>query len=115
METRSSAIHIDVSLDKEHVPEGIEWSASDLEEARPQEAKAMLLAFFDRKSNDTLKIDLWTKDMQVGEMDRFMFQTIRSLAETYRRATSNHPLAEAMQEFALHFGREAKLLNPDGD
>ena len=31
----------------------------------------MLLSLFDKDDLDTLKIDLWTKDMQVMEMDRF--------------------------------------------
>ena len=70
----------------------------------------MLLAFFDRETKDTLKIDLWTKDMEVGEMDRFVFQTLQSLSETYQRATSNAQLADALKQFSRYFGEEVELI-----
>lgn len=110
MSTAHSTIRIDVTLDDAKIPERISWSASDPSGAGTQEAKAMLLAFFDKDSRDTLKIDLWTKEMQVVEMDRFFYQTLRALADTYQRATSNTPLAEAMQQFVRYFGEEVELI-----
>lgn len=110
MSANNSSIHIQITLDNEKIPEKISWSTSGLEGDKAQEAKAMLLAFFDHDTKDTLKIDLWTKEMQVAEMDRFFYQTLRSLADTYKRATSNTPLAEAMQQFAQYFGEQVKLL-----
>jgi gliding motility-associated protein GldC len=80
---------------------------------KSQEAKAMLLAFFDKETKDTLKIDLWTKEMQVMEMDRFFYQTLRALADTYQRATSNSQLAESMQQFAKYFGEKVELIKKD--
>ncbi|HLF65464.1 MAG TPA: gliding motility protein GldC [Saprospiraceae bacterium] len=108
-----SYIHIHVTLDHDKIPEAISWSANDLAGDKTQEAKAMLLAFFDQETKDTLKIDLWTKEMQVTEMDRFFYQTLRSLADTYKRATSNAPLADAMQQFARYFGEEVSLVKKE--
>lgn len=110
MNTTSSSIHIDITLDKDKIPESIAWATAELQDEKAQEAKAMLLAFFDKDSKDTLKIDLWTKEMQVHEMDRFFYQTLRSLADTYKRATSNVKLADQMQQFARFFGEETEIL-----
>jgi len=109
----TSSIHIRVTLDQEKIPEAIAWTASDLADENLQDAKAMLLSFFDDATKDTLKIDLWTKEMEVAEMDRFFYQTIRSLADTYKRATSNVKLADAMQQFAQYFGEEVELLKKE--
>ena len=72
----------------------------------------MLLSFLDRDSRDTLKIDLWTKDMEVAEMDRMMFYTLRALADTYYKASNNRELAEQMQQFAHYFGEKTEQLKP---
>ena len=77
---------------------------------KAQDSKALLLSFFDRQSKDTLKIDLWTVDMQVAEMDRFFFQTLRSLADTYFRATQNKELAADMQRFVQYFGEKTEII-----
>jgi gliding motility-associated protein GldC len=70
----------------------------------------MLLALFDRETLDTLKIDLWTRDMQVMEMDRFFFQTLRSLADTYYRATQNSQLSTDFQRFVQYFGEQTEII-----
>jgi len=70
----------------------------------------MLLSIFDRESMETLKIDLWTKDMQVIEMDRFFFQTLRAMADTYYKATQNAQLANEMQRFVQYFGEKTEIL-----
>jgi gliding motility-associated protein GldC len=109
----TSSIHIQVTLNEERIPEHIDWSATDLGDQKQHEAKAMLLAFFDKESKDTLKIDLWTKEMQVMEMDLFFYQTLRAMTETYQRATSNTELVEAMQQFVRYFGQEVEVLKKD--
>jgi gliding motility-associated protein GldC len=106
---KKSEIKVEVTLDEHRVPQSINWSAADQNQI-DQEAKAMLLAFFDAKKRETLKIDLWTKDMQVTEMDRFFYETLRSMADTYFRATSNQKLAREMQQFIQYFGEETELL-----
>ncbi|MBK8503965.1 MAG: gliding motility protein GldC [Saprospiraceae bacterium] len=106
---KKSEIKVEVTLDDHRVPQRINWSAADQNQI-DQEAKAMLLSFFDAKKRETLKIDLWTKDMQVSEMDRFFYETLRSMADTYFRATSNQKLAREMQQFIQYFGEETELL-----
>lgn len=104
--TKKSRITIDVGLDAQNMPVEMRWLASDNpNQKKPQECKAMLLALFDEKTKETLKIDLWTRDMQVLEMDRMFYQTLRGLADTYYRATQNKELANQMQQFVFYFGQ----------
>lgn len=106
---KDNAIILKVELDADKMPENIRWSSPGTE---TQDAKAMLISLFDRENRDTLKIDLWTKDMQVMEMDRFFFQTMRAMADTYFRATQNKELAEQMQQFVRYFGEKTEILPP---
>ena len=70
----------------------------------------MLLSLFDADHQETLKIDLWTTEMQVNEMDRFVYQSLRGIAETYFRATNNKDLASDMQQFVRYFGEQTEIL-----
>lgn len=106
-----SEISIRVGMDKDRVPLKIEWAASDMHPAGAyEECKAMAIALFDKEHRDTLRIDLWTKEMQVMEMDRFVFQVLRSLSQSYLRATQNKDLAEDMAKFAQYFGEKTEIV-----
>jgi gliding motility-associated protein GldC len=110
--SKTSTINIIVHLDTNKHPEKIYWAAQDSEEPQAQkEVKAMLLSLFDKDHLDTLKIDLWTNEMQVVEMDRFMFQTLRALSDSYFKATNNAELANAFAGFAEYFGEETGILS----
>ena len=109
--TQKATITIEVELNEEKIPAQIWWkSDASPEEAKPKETKAMLVSFFDKETLDTLKIDLWTTEMQVVEMDRFIFQTLRSMADTYFRATKNNKLASEMQQFVQYFGEQTEII-----
>lgn len=111
MSERNSEINIEVTVNEEKVPTTIRWIATDHPDAgSPQSAKAMLLAFFDEETKDTLKIDLWTRQMQVVEMDRFFYQTLRAMADTYFKATGNKELAGEMRRFVRYFGEETEIV-----
>lgn len=111
---KTSKIEIQVSLNEQKIPEKIQWKTSDgLQNNDYQEVKSFLLSMFDKTNKDTLKIDLWTTEMQVVEMDRFMFQTLRSLGDTYFKATGNAVLASDFQKFVEYFGKETGIIPPD--
>ncbi|MEI6408356.1 MAG: gliding motility protein GldC [Bacteroidota bacterium] len=107
---KSSDITIRVGLDEKGVPTKMEWGASDRNGGALDECKAMVVALFDKDHRDTLRIDLWTKEMQVMEMDRFMYQILRSLGQTYLTATQNKELAEDLAKFAQYFGEKTEIL-----
>lgn len=106
-----SEINITVELNDEKQPTAITWTAESPDGPQVRESKAMLLSFFDRQSLETFKIDLWTKDMQVAEMDRLMFHTLRALTESYYSATKNNELASQMKSFVDHFGKFTKIIH----
>lgn len=113
---RTSDIKLQVGLDAENVPVEIKWQASDNPQtSEPTDCKAIMLSVFDGETHETLKIDLWTKDMQVIEMDRFFFQTLRAMADTYFRATQNKNLAADMQRFARYFGEQTEIIPKEAE
>ena len=107
-------ITLQVGLDKDMVPTELYWHAQDSPDTPdPVACKAMLLSLFDKDHRDTFKIDLWTKELQINEMDKFMYQTLRGLADTYHRATNNTELANDMQRFVQYFGEKTEVIIPD--
>jgi gliding motility-associated protein GldC len=98
-----STITIDIILDKDRVPQNIEWKASDTGAENAQKARAMMLAFWDGAEKTALRIDLWTKEMMVDEMADFFYQTMMTMADTYGRATSDNKQVEVMKKFAHEF------------
>lgn len=104
-------IQINVTLDREKMPEHIDWQASGSSEPdMPQAAKAFLLSLWDGKEKTALRIDLWTKRMMVDEMNDFFFQTLMTMADTYGRATRNAELAEELRVQFREFKKKADEL-----
>jgi gliding motility-associated protein GldC len=108
-------IKLEVQLDEEKIPKDIFWNASQDPNAPAQACKAFLLSVFDKETKETLKIDLWTKDMQVIEMDRFFYYSLAALADTYFRATGNAELAGEFRAFTQHFGKTTGILENSPD
>jgi len=100
---KQSSINIDVQLDEDKVPEEIRWSASDSSGDTPNKAKAMMLAFWDGADKTALRIDLWTKQMMMDEMADFFYQTLMTMADTYKRSTQNEEMTNDMKKFAKDF------------
>ena len=108
---KTSTLKVSVGLDRQKLPVRLRFQTSDdPKDQLPRDVKAMLLSLFDRDSLETLKIDLWTEDMQINEMDRFFYQTLRALADTYFRATQNKELTVEMQKFVHYFGQETGIV-----
>jgi len=100
---KQSSINIDVVLDDDKVPAAINWSASDSTAETANKAKAMMLAFWDGQDKTALRIDLWTKEMMMDEMADFFYQTMMTMADTYRRATQNEEMTSDLKKFAKDF------------
>jgi gliding motility-associated protein GldC len=94
---KKSDINIEVSLDEQNVPEKISWNATDLLTEGTQEVKALSLSFWDGSEQGTLKMDLWTKEMEVLEMKRFAIEIVSGLASMIRNATSDEIMAMEME------------------
>ena len=99
----SSTITIKVKLDEDKIPHQIEWNAKGTTAHDTQQAKAMMLAFWDGVDKTALRIDLWTKEMMIDEMADFFYQSLITMADTYNRATHHEELTNEMKEFAKTF------------
>jgi gliding motility-associated protein GldC len=107
---KTTDISIKLQLDDNHVPERIEWMAEDT--GREALSKAMLLAFWDEQEKNTLRIDLWTKEMTVEEMKAFFHQNLLTLSDTFERATGEGKMAAQMRDFAAYFAEHMLGVKP---
>lgn len=107
-ELHKSQITLTVGLDENRVPEKLNWSAQD-GGIDNEEAKAMLLSVWDSKNQESLKIDLWTKDMPVDEMKIFFHQTLVSLSDTFMKATQDEKMTATMKDFCAYFEEKLEL------
>ncbi|WP_035677077.1 gliding motility protein GldC [Flavobacterium limnosediminis] len=106
--TITSEIKLTVELDENRVPEKIKWTAQD-GGVNEEEAKAMLLSIWDSNVQETLRIDLWTKDMPVDEMKVFFHQTLVAMADTFHRATEDEKMTATMKDFCDYFAEKLEL------
>ncbi len=103
-----STIELKVQLDENRVPEKLHWTAQD-GGIKNEEAKAMMLSVWDHKTQETLRIDLWTKEMPVDEMKVFFHQTLVAMANTFNRATQDEKMTETMKDFCDYFAEKLEL------
>ena len=106
--THTSEIKIKVTLDENRIPEALNWSAQD-GGVDNEEAKAMLLSMWDSEQKESLRIDLWTKDMPVDEMKIFFHQTLVALSDTFNRATQDEKMTATMKDFCDYFAEKLEL------
>ena len=104
---KTSEIKFTVTLDENNLPLAINWEASDANEK--SSCKSTMITLWDAKESNTLRIDLWTKDMLVDEMKIFFHQTLLSMADTLKRATGEEKIAEDLKDFCAHFAEKMNL------
>ena len=106
--TKNTEIKIEVSLDENNIPEHMNWTAED-GGISSQDTKAMLLFFWDSEAQETLKMDLWVKDMPVDQMQLFFHQTLVSLSDTFYEATKDEKMTATMKDFCDYFAEKLEL------
>lgn len=105
-----SEIKFTVELDENKIPEKLSWNAQDGGISN-EETKAVLISVWDAKKKETLKMDLWTKDMPLEEMKHFFHQTLLSMSDTFFRATNDEKMTATMRDFCDYFAEKLELLN----
>lgn len=106
--SKQQSIHIDVEVDENNIPEKIQWLTDN---GKDSEAKALILSVWDGQQNSALRIDLWTKDMQVDEMKMMFHQTIVTMADSFERATGEKEMSLSMKDFAEYFAEKMGLIS----
>lgn len=105
---KQSEINFKVTLDANNLPVRIDWNAPDA--GQSSSCKSAMLALWDEKENNTLRIDLWTKDMSVDEMKKFYLQNILTLTDTYLKATNDEATSAAVKDFFAEVGKKIGVL-----
>lgn len=105
---KKSDIVITVFLDENKIPEKMSWSAKD-GGVQNQKIKAFLFSSWDDVNQETMKIDLWTKDMPLDQMNVFFHQTLVSLSQSYLKATNNEKMSDSFNQFCDYFAEKLEL------
>lgn len=107
---KKSEIKFTVTLDETKQPVAINWQADDSGIDGIKSCKSLMISLWDDKEKSTLRIDLWTKEMMVNDMQRFFYESLSSMADTYLRATNDENTAAELREFSEKFAKKASLI-----
>jgi gliding motility-associated protein GldC len=102
-------ITIEVELDEQNVPVDIRWQADDSSTDEAISCRSMVLSLWDHNKKDTLRLDLWTKDMTVDEMKIFFHQTLVTMADTLERSIADERIAGDMRDFCTYFAEKMEI------
>ena len=91
---KKSEIKLVVSLDEKNVPEKIEWIAEDSLNENLKETKSISLSLWDEEKKNTLRIDLWTKDMTTDNMKKFYIDCLGGLGQSILNSTGDEYMSK---------------------
>lgn len=103
-----SEIRFSVELDDKRFPESIHWEATDNPNEGINDTRAIAVAVWDHYHKGTLKIDLWTKQMEVFDMKRFYIEIMQGISETLVNATGDRKTAARIGELCKELSNDLK-------
>jgi gliding motility-associated protein GldC len=106
---KTAEINIKVQLDDQKLPEKIVWTSTDAQNKEAVDCKAMFLSLWDPQYQNTLRLDLWTKDMPVDEMKRFFYETLMTMSDSFLKATGEKNIVEDLRDYCAHFAEKMDL------
>ena len=101
-------IRFSINLDEQQLPTEIEWDASDERDGVNKICNSLMVFMWDKAANNSMSIDLWTRDMMVHQMNIHFFHIFMKLADTYQRATGNTDAANTIRQFAQQFSQQVQ-------
>ncbi|POY35203.1 gliding motility protein GldC [Solitalea longa] len=110
---KKAEIKLSIELDDQNIPEKITWESTDSEKKDAVPSKAFMLSIWDHNYQNTLKIDLWTKEMPVDEMKRFFYETLMTMGDTFQRATGETAIVEDLRDYCAHFAEKMEITRPE--
>ena len=105
---KKSSIQFTIQLDENNVPEKIEWEATDKPEPGVSETKSISISLWDHEQKNTMRIDLWSKDMPVNEMKKFYVDCIGGLSQSVLSSTQDEHMAREMNDLCDRLGKYVK-------
>lgn len=105
-------IRLIIDLDKDNIPEKIHWEAADMTSQNPEPAGAVSLSLWDARQKNTLRIDLWTREMPVDEMKKFIIDSMGGYSQSVLTATGDEFMSGEIRKvcdlLAEHVMKEKK-------
>jgi gliding motility-associated protein GldC len=95
---KKSEITFKIELDQNNIPEKIMWDATDKPDPGLTETKSISLSLWDHHQKNTLRIDLWSKDMPTNEMKRFYIDCLGGLAQSILTSTGDEHMSEEINK-----------------
>ncbi|WMJ75052.1 gliding motility protein GldC [Cytophagaceae bacterium ABcell3] len=109
---KKSEIKFEIDLDEKNIPEKIYWDATDSPSGKLTETKALSVSLWDPKQKNTMRIDLWAKDMTVDEMKQFCIETLGGMADTIKNSTGDEVMSDEIKSLCTklvkHVQEESK-------
>jgi gliding motility-associated protein GldC len=106
---KTAEIKLTVTLDDNNVPERIMWESTDSATKEALAVNAFMLSLWDQNYKNTLRIDLWTKEMPVDEMKRFFYETLQTMGDSFLRATGEQNIVEDLRDYCAHFADKMEI------
>jgi len=106
---KTAEIKLTINLDDNNVPETIMWESTDSKTKEALPVKSIMLALRDDNYKNTLRIDLWTKDMPVDQMKRFFYETLQTMGDSFLRATGEKNIVEDLRDYCAHFADKMEI------
>ena len=104
----NQTLEFKIELDENHLPLNIKMLTSNVEDDEDN-IKALMISAWAAKTQETLRIDLWTKDMPVNQMFILYHQTLMGMASTLEKATGHDRLAGALKDYCDFFAEQTKI------
>jgi len=105
---KKSEIKFLVSPDKDNIPNKIEWNAEDSSNEKLSETKSISLSLWDHTKMNTLRIDLWTKDMKTNDMKKFYVDCIGGLGQSILNSTGDEFMSKETNNLCEKFIKHLK-------
>ena len=91
-------IDICVELDEKRLTERILWRAEEATDDQTRDAKALHLSCWDEKEQQTMRIELWTKNMSQNEMKRFYIDMLGSMSQSILQSTGDEYISKRLRD-----------------
>tara|TARA_Y100000739_G_C20514813_1_gene421287 strand:+ start:601 stop:924 length:324 start_codon:yes stop_codon:yes gene_type:complete len=101
-------LNFQVEIDENHLPVNIKMNASD-GDINETNIKALMISAWAAQTKETLRVDLWTKEMPVHEMFIMYHQTMTGMAASLEKATGHEKLAGALRDYCEFFAKQTKI------
>ncbi len=101
---KKSEINFSVELDDQNIPNDIIWNATD-KPGDDDHTKAISIAVWDDVEKNTMRLDLWTKDMPIHEMKKFYIDALGGMSQTLLSATGDEKMATSINALCDQLGK----------